>query len=399
MSRIYVHFSGLDRVGSCCKRIATKVDVIQSDFQRTIQQLDWDIRFDSDINSTAMQITRKLGQYSKALKAYQCFIEDTRNEYVKLDEYKKLPYLTMGYIKIPLNLGPGSNPVANWKDKISEIIFGTDEEKDFLSNIKTLLGGIDELGDVDEAGSLEDVLSYIESFRDFFSGDKKGLTGASDLCDLADSSVSVWTGLYDYFCNTYKGLKTGFFGDVAQKNVKVMGLSAGFLGLTSSILSASSGLDNKQWQNIVADYVDCGKDMLSIIKSGYELKHIGDIKSLAEIKAGPWSALGVYSAVGEAVIQSISQGFRSYGKYYADGKWDLGDTGAAGIDIAMAGLYGISHSLTFGLDDIIFGAIDKATGGNGTTEMTYYEKAAEGYKILANKCGEAIGNWWNSLTK
>ena len=233
----------------------------------------------------------------------------------------------------------------------------------------------------------------------FFSGDKKGLTGASDWCNLADSSIGVWTGLYDYFCDMYKGLKIGFFGDVAQKNVKVLGLSAGFLGLTASILSASNRLDNKQWQSIVADYVDCGKDMLSVIKSGYALKHIGDVKSLSEIKAGPWSALNIYSAIGEAGIQSISQGFRSHEKYYADGQWDMGDTGATGIDISMAGIYGISHSLTLGFDDLIFGAIDNATGGNGTADMSYFEKAAEGYKILANKCGEAIGNWWVGLTK
>ena len=65
----------------------------------------------------------------------------------------------------------------------------------------------------------------------------------------------------------------------------------------------------------------------------------------------------------------------------------------------MAGIYGISHSLTLGFDDLIFGAIDNATGGNRTADMSYFEKAAEGYKILANKCGEAIGNWWVGLTK
>ena len=139
--------------------------------------------------------------------------------------------------------------------------------------------------------------------------------------------------------------------------------------------------------------------MLSVIKSGYALKHIGDVKSLSEIKAGPWSALNIYSAIGEAGIQSISQGFRSHEKYYADGQGDMGDTGATGIDISMAGIYGISHSLTLGFDDLIFGAIDNATGGNRTADMSYFEKAAEGYKILANKCGEAIGNWWVGLTK
>ena len=404
MPRIYVEFSGLDQIGSRCKTVASRVDTIQSNFQRTVRQLDWDIRFESNINSTATQIAKTLEQYSRTLETYQRFIEDTHNEYVKLDEYKKTNLID--YISsiradpnVAVILGPGDNPFANWKDRISEIVFDTDEEKDLLSTVKTLLRGTDKWGDVDEAGVLEDVISYFESFTTFFSGDKKGLTGASDWCNLADSSIGVWTGLYDYFCDMYKGLKIGFFGDVAQKNVKVLGLSAGFLGLTASILSASNRLDNKQWQSIVADYVDCGKDMLSVIKSGYALKHIGDVKSLSEIKAGPWSALNIYSAIGEAGIQSISQGFRSHEKYYADGQWDMGDTGATGIDISMAGIYGISHSLTLGFDDLIFGAIDNATGGNGTADMSYFEKAAEGYKILANKCGEAIGNWWVGLTK
>ena len=398
MPRIYVEFSGLDQIGSRCKTVASRVDTIQSNFQRTVRQLDWDIRFESNINSTATKIAKTLEQYSRTLETYQRFIEDALNEYVKLDEYKKTNLIDyISSIRVDPNvaviLGPGGNPFANWKDRISEIVFDTDEEKDLLSTVKTLLRGTDKWGDVDEAGVLEDVISYFESFTTFFSGDKKGLTGASDWCNLADSSIGVWTGLYDYFCDMYKGLKTGFFGDVAQKNVKVLGLSAGFLGLTASILSASNGLDNKQWQSIVADYVDCGKDMLSVIKSGYALKHIGDVKSLSEIKAGPWSALNIYSAIGEAGIQSISQGFRSHEKYYADGQWDMGDTGATGIDISMAGIYGISHSLTLGFDDLIFGAIDNATGGNGTADMSYFEKAAEGYKILANKCGEAIGNW------
>lgn len=116
------------------------------------------------------------------------------------------------------------------------------------------------------------------------------------------------------------------------------------------------------------------------------------------MKAGSWNALRIYTAIVNAGVRSISQGFCSVEKYSADGQWDIGDTVATGINISMAGIYGISHSLTFGLDDLIFGVIDSATGGNGTTDMSYFEKAAEGYKILANKCGEAIGNWWIGLT-
>lgn len=90
MPRIYVDFARLDQIGSRCKTIASKVDAIQSDLQYTIRQLDWDVRFESNINSTATQIARKLELYSRALENYQRFIEDAHNEYAKLDEYKKL---------------------------------------------------------------------------------------------------------------------------------------------------------------------------------------------------------------------------------------------------------------------------------------------------------------------
>lgn len=123
MSRIYVNFSGLDQLGSRCKSVASKVDGIQSDLQRTIRQLDWDVRYESNINSTANQIARKLEQYSNALEAYQRFIEDAKSEYVKLDEYKKLD-LTDKLIAMPIDydrlrpLGPGGQLDFDWKDII-----------------------------------------------------------------------------------------------------------------------------------------------------------------------------------------------------------------------------------------------------------------------------------------
>lgn len=288
---------------------------------------------------------------------------------------------------------------SSWWDFLLKYFQDVKDEEDLLSAIKSILKGYDSWGNVGEAGVIENVVSYIESLAGFFLGDKMGLTGARDLCDLTNSSVEVWSGLYDYYCDMFDGVTKGFFGDVAQRNVKILGLTGGLIGLTGSILSAKSGIDEKAWQSIWADYIDCGKDVFSVIKSGYALKHIGDAQSLAKIKAGVWSALNVYSAVGDSLVRSVSQGFRSHEKYSADGQWDLGDTGATGVDIAMAGIYGISHSLTLGLDDLIFGAIDRATGGNGNSDMSYFEKAAEGYKFLAKKCGEAIGNWWLKLTR
>ncbi len=90
MPRIYVEFAGLDRVGTQCKSISSKVNSVQSNLKKNIRQLDWDVRYESNIDKTASQIAQKLEQYSTALKSYQKFIEDARSNYVKLDEYKKL---------------------------------------------------------------------------------------------------------------------------------------------------------------------------------------------------------------------------------------------------------------------------------------------------------------------
>lgn len=107
MPRIYVDFAKLDQIGNRCKSVASKVDTIQSDLQHTIRQLDWDVRFESNINSTATQIARKLELYSKALENYQRFVEDAHSEYTKLDEYKKLNITAQLDPRIFHILGPG----------------------------------------------------------------------------------------------------------------------------------------------------------------------------------------------------------------------------------------------------------------------------------------------------
>ncbi len=90
MPRIYVEFAGLKQIGSNCKTVSSKVGSIRSDFQRTVRQLDWDIKFEADINRTADRIAGKLEQYAQALESYQRFVDDAYNGYVKLDEYKEV---------------------------------------------------------------------------------------------------------------------------------------------------------------------------------------------------------------------------------------------------------------------------------------------------------------------
>ena len=67
MPRIYVEFAGLKQAGTTCRDVSSKVSDIRSNFKNTIRQLDWDVKFQSDINSTASQLSRKLDAYAAAL--------------------------------------------------------------------------------------------------------------------------------------------------------------------------------------------------------------------------------------------------------------------------------------------------------------------------------------------
>lgn len=262
--------------------------------------------------------------------------------------------------------------------------------------IKRILEAYNEVTDQDWAGILEDGISYLEDFINFWTGDKKGTTGASDWCSLANSSIGLWKGLYDYAQKNCEN-ESEFFGDIAKKNVGVLGLTGDCLGLLSSVLSASDGLDNKTWQSIVADYISSGKDVVSVMKSKYKLDNIGNTQSLAGQKAGLWSALDIYGAIAKAGTELVAQGFQSYEKYYADGKWDAGDIGATMVDMSMAGLYQLSQLSPFGLDDLIYESINKAFGNPVPEGMNYFQQAAEGCKILANDIGDGIANWIKGL--
>lgn len=85
MPRIYVEFARMKNLPRKYKTISGKVDDVRSDFKRTISKLDWDVKYMSDINNTASQLSRKLDRYVQSLKSYQSFLEYAYNSYVKLD--------------------------------------------------------------------------------------------------------------------------------------------------------------------------------------------------------------------------------------------------------------------------------------------------------------------------
>ena len=85
MSRIYVDFNRIQKIGESCASVSSKTDEIMKDFQQTIKKLDWDVRFQSDINSTATQLSRKMQSYQRVLKEYKSFLELAHKKYLELD--------------------------------------------------------------------------------------------------------------------------------------------------------------------------------------------------------------------------------------------------------------------------------------------------------------------------
>lgn len=301
----------------------------------------------------------------------------------------------------------GLMPAMDWKPIIPHsIVYSPKKDnswekkiKDLIDRLKSILKGLDKIGDKSRAGQIEKIIAYFEDLIKFLKGDKSGCTGIGNWCKLTDSSIDVWKKFYDYCVKQFGTQETGLFTDIAQKYVKVFGVTAGIMGLFSSIFSATSGGDSKTLGERIAEYIGCGKDVITTIKAQYELSNIKNATSLAKTKAGPWSALDIYTNIGSAVVDTISQGVRSIEKYLADGNWTVGDTGATGVDAAMSGLYGLANKFTYGMDNIIFDFVYKASGGKGTPTMNYGQMAAEGYKALANEAGEALGNLWKKLTK
>lgn len=86
MTRIYVKYSSLTEIGNECKNIASNIDKISNDFNRTIKRLDWDVRAKDNIEAKAERLVHKLNEYEKLLKKYQRVINFAYDKYEKVDQ-------------------------------------------------------------------------------------------------------------------------------------------------------------------------------------------------------------------------------------------------------------------------------------------------------------------------
>lgn len=269
---------------------------------------------------------------------------------------------------------------AQNRDSISQDQSTKTDKNDDLDNqilalIKAILSWADKTKTSDKAGLGKSGFSYIESLVDFFTGDKRGLTGAEDLFDLGDKSIGLWTEFYDYLKGFYNGAGNTF-SITNQRYVAGLGITGGIFELISSacgIADTISNTENIGPARIIGEVLGGGDSVVDIWSGVEKLKHVGD----ASTSGGIYSPLSFYSTIAKSYIAAFSQGFKSYDKYAADGVWDLDDTGKTGVEFAVAGLYSMINSLSFGLSDQI----------------------ADASGVSADSISESIENWASDVGK
>lgn len=379
MPRIYVEFSGLNQIGSRCKSVASSVDSIQSDFQRTVRQLDWDIRFESNINSTATQLSRKLESYSRTLESYQRFIEDARGEYVKLNEYKKTTdYFEKIDVVIPHLVGPGG-----------QLKIFTDE---FLSNYgwKEILSG---------AGYIGTIYNLINDIRDGKSWRDLAKTGVDTYRFLSGAAKTY---------NNYKkiGNAVGTKTAMAWWAKNITGLKP--LGRASTAKNPFSrfanNLTNKtspfnaQFKNIVNNFK--GANGVGKAVASWGTVAVNGVLNWFSNKDEQANSNGTMSdgrVIAETITETVVDTALTYGTGIVVGAAvtaALGTVAAPGIVVVAA-----SGAVVAGLNAGV-----KALTGKTTTEwisdtiLDTGEAIGSAVSNAAKNVSESIGSWFGKLS-
>lgn len=379
MPRIYVEFSGLNQIGSRCKSVASSVDSIQSDFQRTVRQLDWDIRFESNINSTATQLSRKLESYSRTLESYQRFIEDARGEYVKLNEYKKTTdYFEKIDVVIPHLVGPGG-----------QLKIFTDE---FLSNYgwKEILSGACYIGtiynlinDIRDGKSWRDLAKTgVDTYR-FLSGAAKTYNNYKKIGNAVGTKTAM-----AWWAKNITGLKPLGRASTAKNP---------FTRFANNLTNKTSPF-NAQFKNIVNNFK--GANGVGKAVASWGTVAVNGVLNWFSNKDEQANSNGTMSdgrVIAETITETVVDTALTYGTGIVVGAAvtaALGTVAAPGIVVVAA-----SGAVVAGLNAGV-----KALTGKTTTEwisdtiLDTGEAIGSAVSNAAKNVSESIGSWFGKLS-
>lgn len=336
MPRIYLDFSGMKQLEADCLQAASHVERLNDSFASSVRGLDWEIRMAEDIERTGLALEERLRCETDALRKYEQFLLRASEQYKELDAFDQkqdLPHTTgpdpfTGLWGAGGTMGSRSGRQKERKDPIQ-------------SMIEAMMEWLSKMMPHNLTPVLKDELSYAYALEQFLRGNLKGATGAQDLADLTDASTDLWKGYYDYLKDHGGG---GFFfttpGSHVADGVNITGdaLSAAssFYGAVDTIRNSDMGIAGQ-----AGELIDAGSNMGDLIES------LADLHNPASDAV--YSPTKFYTTIYESYADAIGQALKSYENYSADGTWDLGDSGATGIETGVAGLYKMAECLTFGL--------------------------------------------------
>lgn len=386
MPRVYVEFAGLIEVGNECKSVSARVDSIKSEFQSTVRKLDWDVKYEADINNTANQIAKKLDLYARLLKGYQNFLNEVYNEYAKLDE-KKVSGIISGY-RMPIP------PLADYRppspeERMEEMV---DNFKDYFSDEfgwKELLAG---------AG-------YIGTIYNLITGIKDGKTWA----DLGKSGKEVYDFISDAAktYNNYKKIGNAVGTKTAMtwwaKNitgVKSLGRASTaknpITRFTNNLTNKTSPF-NAQIKNTLKDF-NGGNGVGKAIASWGAVAATGIANAFGNVKEQKESngTMSTGRVVAETITETAIDTVLTYGTGAVVGAAvtaALGTVAAPGVLVVAA-----SGAIVAGVNAGV-----KALTGKTTTEwlsdtiLDTGEAIGKAVGNVANNIKQSVGNWFGKL--
>lgn len=385
MSRIFVQFSGLEQIGTDCKTVASRVDAIETEFWRTIQALDWDVRYEADINSTAKQISRRLEKQAKALKDYQKVIAVAYDEYVKLDEYQnnRLGKTSFDSQSHGVSSYFGETSSINPEDKKRNTL------ADILKEIAKYLRAGGKISSNAELGLGSSVLDFISNIIKYMTNPSSPSNAFTDGTGAIKSGLDAYSSLYKYL------IKGDYGHDIEVK------YGEGFAGLAmlgSGINLGMAGIESYKeyinWKNGNSTVYDFSSSAIDTVGKGiqfsgntamfYNWAKPGQVEILADgtvtsgmVKNTEYLKNGAaYLRIADAGVELVSTAVDSYGKYLSDGTVDMGEWGCIGVESSLHALNKLNPVGFLVSDEAIDSAADfliEDFGGAAADNLTQYD--------------------------
>lgn len=386
MAKIYIHPMPSGSILEQEESLAQKLNTLSMDLSSIQRNLRYKIAAQGKISSHLTEAVSQVSKEKMAVDALREGFAEIIAQYNKA-ETANIEKLVANAVEQTTNVDQGVNEGSateekffDWLIEKYEDFFGKDGDSWSPAELlKKYLTAREKIGGDSSAGLQKEFLSYIESLCDFLFGDKQGLSGAKDLCDLTSASSGLWNGLYKFFRNfdaTRSSESIGLFAEKWGRTsawVSLFGRGAGVFGAFMDAFDT----EGKTNGEIAAGGVETIDDIAKLWQSIYDFNNYKNASNPA------LTAAGKYVVVAESAVSFISQAIKSTEKYSADGKYDMGDLGATGIDSSVAGLYTMTDSIigffTFGLFSL------DQTGLSA-------EEISTNIKNYANEWGTRAGN-------